>query len=102
MTERYPDQSGWTEQEIVEFDSSIDSEAYFDAPVVEIGWIVETDGDDECGALEVNEAVLADAQLLRELILEDFDERGGSFDDWASGPVVAVRAEIPGRGRVDL
>ncbi len=51
--------------------------------LTEVTWEVEdSEGETECGCVEVEEATITVA-ALREYIVDDFDERSGSFEDYA-------------------
>lgn len=56
--------------------------------------------DDEVGAIEVTAAQLANRKLLRELVIDDFEERGAMWDDWAYGDITEVLVEIDGKWEV--
>ena len=74
--------------------------------LVELTWKVSTldtstnCADDECGAIEVRPSLLRpeNRAKLRKLILEDFDERGTMFEDWAYGDQTTVEVELPDIG----
>lgn len=75
-------------------------------PLIEISWIVATTdtstgtGDDECGCIEVTARMLLpeNRAKLRQLVLDDFEERGSMFEDWAYGDLTTVQVELPDIG----
>ncbi len=75
-------------------------------PLIELHWIVATTdtstgtGDDESGAIEVARSLLepCNRHILRKRILEDFEERGSMFEDWAYGDLTTVQVELPDIG----